>query len=49
MKTRFKCRIYPNWDKNTDQQGCAGCVRVVLNDSLACSGGKVQTLKEKTD
>ena len=50
MKARFKYHIYIyNWDKNTDQQGCAGCVPVVWNDSLACFGGKVQTLKEKTD
>ena len=36
-----------HWDKNTDEQGDLGCVRVVWNDSLAYSGGKVQTLKEK--
>ena len=38
-----------HWDKNTDQEGDLGYVPVVWNDSLGCSGGKVQTLKEKTN
>ena len=42
MKAGFKDRIYPTLGQNTDQQGSEGCVRVVWNDSLACSGGKVQ-------
>ena len=47
MKARFKYRIYLTLGQKHRLARLVGCVRVVWNDSLACSGGKVQTLKEK--
>ena len=36
-----------HWDKNTDLQGSAGCVRVVWNDSLACCQEKYKPWNKK--
>ena len=47
MKARFKYRIYPTLGQKHRLSRLVGSLRVVWNDSLACSGGKVQTLKEK--